>query len=120
MAGQSSSTGIFDGFEVIAGTDQLIGFRLKTGGTPSTPIDITGWTFMLSVRNKITDELELNAVVTVTDAKNGTGQIQFPAVASAGKPETDVIYDLIATDTKGERTCLFKGEGTIRPTATRQ
>lgn len=111
--------GIFDDYEIAAGADQFVGFRLKSGPPQNLPIDISGWLFEMSVRNAVTDELELNASVTVTDAINGTGQIHFPAVASAGKPDTDVFYDLLATDAQGQKTRLFKGKGFISAAATR-
>jgi hypothetical protein len=90
-------------------------FRMSAGGVP---IDITGWTIELQVRDLLDNStLIQSAEIDFTDALNGEFDIILKAgegyaLGEYGNPLWEYLlpYDLRATDTTGIRTDLIAGD----------
>jgi hypothetical protein len=88
---------------------------VTTDGT--TPIDITGFTFLFTVdpSSEPTDnlnnlfQLSVGSGITLTDPTNGVMTIGITALQADQLPET-YFYDLQMTDTSSLITTILKGE----------
>jgi hypothetical protein len=81
------------------------------------PIDLTGMTIAMQVRDKITQALIAQADLEVNDAANG--EVTVTLLASEGSPlsaygsaiqNINLPYDLRITDGDGLHTVLFGGQ----------
>lgn len=80
------------------------------------PLDITGWTFVLDIQERLATIVVQSGEITVTDAANGQIQVlieggDLAPISLVGSPLQDVAlrYDLLATDTDGIRRVLAYG-----------
>ncbi len=88
------------------------------------PIDITGWSAALMVRQNYADATPLVSISSATSAITlggtaGTIAIDIPAATTATLTSGVCGYDLKMTDPTGKPLRLIQGSATISPAVTR-
>ncbi len=105
--------------EIEQGVDRVIEITLKDKLT-ELPINITGWTFQMQIRERYTSTSVLySPTVTITDAINGEITITLTATATAALPPKALVYDLEATRADTKKIRILKGPAIVDPEVTR-
>lgn len=105
--------------EIEQGVDRIIEITLKDKAT-SLPIDITGWTFQMQIREKYTSTAILySPVITITNAAGGVINISLTATATAALPAKALVYDLEGTRPDTTKIRILKGPAIVDPEVTR-
>jgi hypothetical protein len=101
------------------GVDRIIEVTIKDKAT-ELPINITGWTFQLQIREKYTSASVLYApAVTIFNALGGVIRITLTATATAALPVKPLVYDLEGTRPDTTKIRILKGPVEVDPEVTR-
>lgn len=82
-------------------------------------LDITDYTFAGSLRENYTESTSVDFVTAITDAGAGLFTISLTDVVTATMDPGTWVYDVVMTNTAGEKTRLFGGKAFVRQGATR-
>jgi hypothetical protein len=93
------------------GEDLTLNFTL----TPLT--DVTGWTLVSTVKDKLGGTVQFNPAVTITDAGRGKFQAVWTRTQTGALAPGDYVWDVRRTDA-GNNTVLAHGEATCRQPVT--
>jgi hypothetical protein len=105
--------------QIEQGVDRVIEITLKDKAT-ELPIDITGWVFVMQIREKYSSTSVLYApAVTIADAPGGKIQISLTATATSALPVKPLVYDLEATKPDTKKIRILKGPAIVDPEVTR-
>lgn len=105
--------------EIEQGVDRVIEITLKDKAT-ELPIDITGWTFQMQIREKYTSTSVLYApAVTIVNAVGGVINITLTATATSALPAKSLVYDLEGTRPDTKKIRILKGPAIVDPEVTR-
>lgn len=104
-------------FDCVKGEDYQINWTVQTSDTNTTPVDITGWTFAMTVKRQAADTTAsvITPTITTLVAASGTLKAVF-AAASTANLDGDYIFDLWRTNA-GSVTCLCSGRFSVIDTA---
>lgn len=100
-------------FECVKGEDYQINWTIQTSDTDSTPVDITGWTFAMSVKRQSSDSTAsvITPTITTLVAASGTLKAVFAAAGTVDL-DGDYQFDLWRTNA-GSATCLCSGRFSV-------
>jgi hypothetical protein len=96
---------------IFQGEDVSLNFTL----TP--PADITGWTIVSTIKDKLGGTTQFTPVVTITDAGRGKFKAALPRANTSSLSPGDFVWDVRRTDS-GNNTVLAHGELTVRQPVT--
>ena len=85
----------------------------------SVILDITNYTFAGSLRENYTESTSVDFVTAITDAGAGLFTISLTDTVTAGMDPGQWVWDLVMTDTAGEKTRLMGGKAFVKQGATR-
>lgn len=112
------SAGAYE-MEIEQGVDRIIQVTLKDKFT-TLPINITGWTFQMQIREKYTSTTVLYApTINITNAVGGEIQIVLTDTDTAALPAKALVYDVEALRPDGTRIRVLKGPAIVDPEVTR-
>lgn len=84
------------------------------------PLDLTGWTLELDIKERLATSIVQSADLMVTDAVNGVLGVYIPGgpmapISLIGNALQDIalVYDLRGTDVDGFRTVFVRGTLTM-------
>lgn len=105
--------------EIEQGVDRVIAVTLKDK-TTGLPLNLTGWTFQMQIREKYTSTSILySPTINITGALTGEIQIVLTDTDTALLPAKALVYDLEATRLDGTRIRILKGPAIVDPEVTR-
>jgi hypothetical protein len=107
----SDSMSVPSNFQFFQGEDVLLKFQL----TP--PQDMTGWSLMCSIKDKLGGTLQFNPAFIITDAGRGQFQASLPRSSTSALSPGDYVWDIRRTDS-GANTVLAHGECTCKQPVT--
>lgn len=99
-------------------------FQWKTG-TPSTPVNLTGYSARMQIREKLSSPTPVitltteNGGIVFTDAENGYFSIEISATDTAAFRFKSAVYDLEFVYPSGFVRRLIEGSVTLSPEVTR-
>lgn len=99
-------------------------FQWKTGNPP-TPVNLTGYTARMQIREKLTSPTPIitltteNGGIVITDAENGSFSLEISATDTAALSFKSAVYDLEFISPSGFVRRLFEGGVTLSPEVTR-
>lgn len=99
-------------------------FQWKTGN-PSTPVDLTGYTARMQIRERIISPTAIisltteNGGIVFTDSVNGQFKIEMSAETTASFSFKNGVYDIEFVSPSGFVRRLFEGSVTLSPEVTR-
>jgi hypothetical protein len=105
--------------EIEQGVDRVIKITLKDKLT-ELPIDITGWSFQMQIREKYTSASVLySPSIAITSAIGGEIQITLTATATSALPVKPLVYDLEGTRPDTKKIRILKGPAIVDAEVTR-
>lgn len=112
------SAGAYE-LEIEQGVDRVIEITLKDQAT-GLPINITGWTFAMQIREKYTSTTVLYApTINITNASGGVINIVLTKADTSALPAKALVYDLEGTRPDNTRIRILKGSAIVDPEVTR-
>lgn len=91
-------------------------FEIKSAGSV---VDLTGYTFEASMREKIQSTTAYDFVVVVQDAAQGLITMRMTDQETAAVPAGSYVYDLVMITDSGDRTRLLQGKADVSGGVTR-
>ena len=85
----------------------------------NTVLDITGYTFAASLREKIQSTTAYNFSTAIVDAGEGVVNFSMTAAQTGAVPAGDYVWDLVMTDDSGFKTRLLQGQARVSGGVTR-
>lgn len=105
--------------EIEQGVDRVIAITLKDKLT-GLPLDLTGWTFQMQIREKYTSTSVLySPTINITSAIDGEIEIVLTDTATAALPAKSLVYDLEGTRPDTTKIRILKGPAIVDPEVTR-
>jgi hypothetical protein len=96
---------------IFQGEDIVLSFTMVP------PTDITGWTIVSTIRDKLGGALQFNPVVSITDAGRGKFKLALGRSNTSNLSPGDYVWDARRTDS-GSNSVLAHGEMTVRQPVT--
>lgn len=99
-------------------------FQWKTGNPP-TPVNLTGYTARMQIRQKVTSETPIitltteNGRIIIRDPLEGRFSLEISAEDTAALSFKSAVYDLEFSSPSGIVVRLFEGSVTLSPEVTR-
>jgi hypothetical protein len=109
---------------VYQGTAYTKTFQLKQAAD-DTPVDITGWTLQLQVRDNVNDTDALvdldtdNGGIVILDAEAGRFEIIFSAANTAAMNLGKMVFDMLRTDADPGPVWIMGGRFQVKKPVTR-
>lgn len=85
-------------------------FEVSESGVP---IDISGYTFTAQIREHFHSTDATDFTTTITNAANGLFSISLTDTTTAGMAYGKQYYDIVMTDTTGNKTRLLQGDALV-------
>lgn len=105
--------------EIEQGVDRVIQITLKDKAT-ELPVNITGWTFQMQIREKYTSPSVLySPTISIINAVGGVIQISLTATETSALPVKPLVYDLEATKPDTKKIRIIKGPAIVDAEVTR-
>lgn len=82
-------------------------------------LDITGYSFAGSIRERSQSTTSVDFTTTITDASHGKFSLTLTDTQTAAMKPGDYEYDVVMTDTAGTKTRLIQGIATVASGMTR-
>lgn len=91
-------------------------FQIKQN---SIVVDITGYSFAGSIRERHMSETSTDFTTSLSDAENGKFKLTLTDTQTGNLKPGDYVYDVVQTDDSGTKTRLLQGIATVEAGITR-
>ena len=91
-------------------------FQIKSAGSA---LDITGYSFAASLRERTQSTTGYDFTLTVSDAEQGVVNMSMTDIQTGDIPAGDYVWDLVMIDDSDNRTRLLQGQARVSAGVTR-